>query len=358
MVPLYKPYMPDELPELDAILHSGALAYGKYGKEFEQKLKSFIGVDQLTLVNSFNSAVLVALASIGVKSGDEIIASPMACLASNQPHVTTGTKVVWADVDPTTGTLDPGSVKHKISAKTKAIFHNHFCGYPGYIDEINSLGKKFGIPVVDDAIEAFGSDYKGKRIGNVETDVTIFSFQAVRLPTTVDGGAVVFKDKNLYEKSLLVRDSGIDRKYFRDNLGEIDPNYDITTSGFGATMSEVNSYIGLRQLNDIEKLIERQRQNAKYWDKLICKNFTSCSLMNNRKEILPNYWVYGILANDKMKVLNEIRKLGYYASGVHFPNNHYSIFGKQGHLSGVEEFYSKFLAVPSGWWAQLDMSEL
>ena len=99
-----------------------------------------------------------------------------------------------------TGTLDPESVKQKITSKTKVIFHNHFCGYPGYIDEINSVGQDYGIPVVDDAIEAFGSEYKGKKIGNTGTDVTIFSFQAVRLPTTIDGGAIIFKDKTLYEK--------------------------------------------------------------------------------------------------------------------------------------------------------------
>ena len=111
MIPLYKPYMPVELPELNAILHSGALAFGKYGKEFEQKLSSFIGAEQLALVNSFNSAILVTLITLEIKSGDEVIASPMACLASNQPFVTIGAKVVWADVDPMTGTLNPESVK-------------------------------------------------------------------------------------------------------------------------------------------------------------------------------------------------------------------------------------------------------
>lgn len=346
--------MPAELPELDAILHSGALAFGKYGKEFEQKLSSFVGVEQLTLVNSFNSAILVALATLGIKPGDEVIASPMACLASNQPHLTTGTKVVWADVDPMTGTLDPESVKQKVSTKTKAIFHNHFCGFPGYIDEINSIGQTYGIPVVDDAIEAFGSEYKGKKIGNTGTDITIYSFQAVRLPTTVDGGAVVFKDKTLYEKSMLVRDSGIDRKYFRDNMGEINPNYDINMSGFGATMSDVNSYIGIQQLNDIKTLIEKQRENARNWDELICEKFPHYILLNHRKEISPNYWVYGILADNKMDALKKFRDLGYYTSGVHFPNNLYSIFGNQETLSGVEDFYSKFLAIPCGWWFQLN----
>lgn len=354
MIPLYRPYMPVDLPELNDILHSGALAFGKHGIEFEQKLSLFIGVEQLTLVNSFNSAVLVALASLGVNPGDEVIASPMACLASNQPHVTTGTTVVWADVDPSTGTLDPESVKSKITSRTKAIFHNHFCGFPGYIEEINAIGQSFGIPVVDDGIEAFGSEYKGKKIGNTGTDVTIFSFQAVRLPTTIDGGAVVFKDKVLYEKSLLVRDSGIDRRYFRDSLGEINPNYNITTSGFGATMSEVNSYIGLLQLNELEQLIEKQRKNANEWNELLKDRFPHYISLNQRKEILPNYWVYGILADNKSEALQEFRKMGYYASGVHFPNNKYSIFGKQKSLPGIDEFHSRFLALPSGWWVNLN----
>lgn len=355
MIPLYKPYMP-ELPLLYDILYSGQLAYGKYGKELESKLSSFIGVNQVTLVNSFNSAILVALTTLGLKPNDEVISSPMACLASNQPVITMGIKLVWADVNPTSGTLDPESVKQKISLKTKAILHNHFCGYPGYIDEINMIGKEYGIPVIDDAIEAFGSIYRNEKIGNNETDITIFSFQAVRLPTTIDGGAIVFKDKSLYERSLLVRDSGIDRKYFRDNIGEINLNYDISVPGFGATMSEVNSYIGLQQMNDIENLLSKQRVNAEKWNKwLSSKNFEYKPL-NKRKEIIPNYWVYGILSENKIDAIRKLRSMGFYASGVHVPNNYYSIFGKQDKLTGVDEFYSKFVAVPSGWWLPKNLS--
>lgn len=342
--------MSHELPELDTILHSGALAYGKYGREFEQKLSSYIGAKQLISVNSFNSAVLVALISLGIKAGDEVIASPMACLASNQPFVTIGAKVIWADIDPETGTLSPESVRQKITSKTKAIFHNHFCGYPGYIDEINMIGADFNVPVVDDAIEAFGSEYRGEKIGNTGTDVTIFSFQAVRLPTTIDGGALVFKDQNIFEKSVLVRDSGIDRRYFRDSMGEIDPNYDIKVSGFGATMNEMSSYIGIQQLNEIEVLLQRQRQNASNWNKRIREQFPQYEVYNQRVETFPNFWIYGILADDKRNAIKVFREAGYYSSGVHFPNNNYSIFGTQEFLPGVSEFYSKFLALPSGWW--------
>lgn len=341
--------MAKELPELNAILHSGQLAYGKYGKEFEQKLRSFIGVEQLTLVNSFNSAVLVALITLEIQPGDEIIASPMACLASNQPFVTIGAKVIWADVDPLTGTLSPENVKQKITTKTKAIFHNHFCGYPGYIDEINSIGLEYGIPTVDDAIEAFGSEYKGNRIGKVGSDVTIFSFQAVRLPTTIDGGAIVFKDKSLYEKSQLVRDSGIDRKFFRDEIGEINPNYDISTPGFGATMSDVNSYIGSMQMEKIAELLEKQRNNAERWKLKIKHDYSKYRALGKPSDN-PNYWVFGLLAPDKKDAIRFFREKDYYASGVHLPNNYYSVFGEYVHLKGVQEFYSRFVALPCGWW--------
>lgn len=358
MVPLFKPFIPAELPDLDQILHSGALAYGSYGKQFEQRLSSYLGADNVLLVNSFNNAILVTLITLGITPGDEIIASPMACLASNQPLVTVGAKVIWADIDPATGTLDPDSVISRITPKTRAIFHNHFCGYPGYIDEIKSLGVEYGIPVVEDAIEAFGSEYKGRKIGATDSDVTIFSFQAVRIPTTIDGGAIVFKDKALYDKSIMVRDSGVDRKHFRDQNGEIDPKCDITVPGFGATMSDVNSYIGILQMNAVENLIEQQRHNADLWDCILPGMEEVFSCLNSRKDILPNYWVYGILSGKKGIALEKFRKLGYYSSGVHVPNTYYSIFGKQGSLPGVDDFYSRFLAIPSGWWFSLKESEI
>ena len=180
MIPLYKPYMPNDLPELNQILHSGALAFGKWGHKFEEKLCDYIGAPNIGVVNSFNSAILITLATLGIKTGHEVIASPMSCLASNQPLVSLGIKVVWADIDPETGTLSPDSVEKKITTKTKAIFHNHHCGYPGYIDEINAIGKKNGLYVIDDAIESFGSEYKGNKIGNTGADATVFSFQTVR----------------------------------------------------------------------------------------------------------------------------------------------------------------------------------
>ncbi len=350
MIPIYKPYMPDNLlPELNNILYSGQLSYGKYGKQFEQKLKEFIGCEYLLTINSYNTAMLVVLTSLGLKKGDEIIASPVSCLASNQPFVTKGLKIIWADINPSTGTLCPTDVESKITKNTKAIFHNHFCGYVGEIEAINALGKKYDIPIIDDGIEAFGSEYKGNRVGNVGTDVTVFSFQTVRLPNTIEGGAIVFKNKALYDKAVLIRDYGIDRSQFRTADGEINPDCDIQLEGYGGLMSEINSFIGTRQMLDIGLLLEAQRQNAQKWHNELQNNFAINSLAINQYS-KPNYWVFGTLSENNIETIAYCKSKGFYATGVHINNNIYSVFNNKVELEGVNKFKQQFVAIPCGWW--------
>lgn len=351
MTPIFKPYMPQDIvPELENILYSGQLAYGKHGRNFETELAKFIGTPYVLTISSYNQAMLMALSILDIKPGDEVIASPVSCLASNQPFIIKGINVVWADVNPLTGCICVDDVRSKISSRTKAIFHNHFCGFIGNVNEVNSLAKEHGLWVVDDCIEAFGSQYYGQKAGNLGADLTVFSFQTVRLPNTIDGAAISFSSRKLYEKGILVRDYGIDRKKFRTLNGEINPDCDITLEGYGATMSEINSYIGYKQMDDLPKLIEKQKENSEWWDNEIqdkAKNIKPITLVDNTQ---PNYWVYGVLCEDKAKTLEEFRSQNWYATGVHINNNIYSIFNNSRELKGVNEFMNKFLAIPCGWW--------
>ena len=212
-----------------------------------------------------------------------------------------------------------------------------------------------GIPVIDDCVEAFGSKYKGNYTGNLGTDVTIFSFQTVRLPNTIDGGAIVFKDSDLYKKALLTRDFGIRRDIFRDENNEISAKCDISLSGYGATMSDINSYIGCCQMDEIMMLLESQQRNAKKWDVIIEQTYPRFYRLNQRDQIQPNYWVYGFLCDRKIEVMLDFRKQGYYASGVHLNNNCYSVFGNTEKLCGVNDFMKKFVAIPCGWWLNLNL---
>lgn len=350
-LPLFKPYMPTELPMLEDILHSGQLAYGKWGRYFEEKLADYIGVKHVLYTNTYSLAWQVLFRTLGLEPGDEAILSPMSCLQSTMPYAQVGLKVVWADIDPRYGILDPESVKSKITPRTKLISNYHFCGYPGYVDEINALVKEKGIFVIDDCIEAFGAKYKGKRLGNVGTPASIFNFQTVRLPNTIEGGALVFEDEGLYNKAVVIRDLGINRSIFRDVNGEISADCDISIPSVNATPSDVNGYIGCCQMEVIDELLEKQTTNAKKWEQ---KLFDMPSLIDFifRKNTTPNYWVCGLLSSCKEADMKMFKEHGYACSSVHLPNTYYSVFGNQGYLSGVQEFYSKFIAIPSGWWME------
>ena len=343
--------MPEQLPEIETILHSGALAYGKWGRAFETSLITFTGAPHAAVVNSFNAAVQIALLTLGIGHGDEVITSPQSCLASNMPILSVGAKVVWADIDPHTGTLSPESVRRKITPATRVIFHNHHCGYPGYIDEINAIGREKGLPVIDDCIEAFGAQYKGRTMGSLDTDVSLFSFQTVRLPNTIDGGAVCFRDPALHQKACRLRDLGVDRKTFRDSMGEISPLSDVKQAGMGVTMNEVSSYIGYLQMQQIESLLAIQQANAQQWIHKLALKEEYQPL--GRTEIKPNYWVFGLrTGKGRTDAILNFRAQGYYASSVHLPNYMYSVFGNRGDdLVGAKEFYDHYLALPSGWWS-------
>lgn len=354
MIPIFKPFMPEGIiPEIEKILYSGNLAFGKYGKLFEQNLSDYIGNDKTMTVSSYNHAMMIVLSTLGLEPGDEVIASPVSCLASNQPFAIKNLKIVWADVNPKTGSIDPDDVRRRITSKTKAIFHNHFCGFLGEIDAINAIAKEHELFVIDDCIEAFGSEYNGKHMGNLSSDVSVFSFQTVRLPNTVDGGAITFKSVELFEKAKKIRDYGIDRTKFRDALGEISADCDISLEGYGATMGEVNSYIGLEQMKNIGTLLQKQRDNAKVWDEkfLDFKNVKPIVLNPNTN---ANYWVYGTLCENKVEALQDFRCKGFYATGVHINNNIYSVFNNNENLKGVDEFMNHYVALPCGWWADLN----
>ncbi|CAD7811164.1 UDP-4-amino-4-deoxy-L-arabinose--oxoglutarate aminotransferase [Chryseobacterium aquaeductus] len=350
MVPIFKPYMPQEIDsEIMTILNSGQLSYGKYGREFESSLVNFIENNKIITTATYNQALLMVLSILDLKPGDEIIASPVSCLASNQPFAVKGLIIKWIDVDPLTSAMDVSQLKRLITPNTKAIFNNIFCGFAGELKDVYEIGKEYGLPVIDDCIEGFGTKYNEKYIGNTGADLTVYSFQTVRLPNTIDGGAISFRSEKLYEKAKLIRDYGIDRSNFRLSNGEINPECDIYLEGYGATMSELNSYIGLKQMEVINDLFEIQTKNAKNWDEF-CSNKSDVNSLKIHKDCKPNYWIYGVLAENKLDFIAEMKQAGYYATGVHVNNNIYSIFKNKIDLSGVNEFMKKFVAIPSGWW--------
>ncbi len=349
MIPLPKPFMPPGIEdEVSKVLHSGQLSYGTYAKGFESSLRGFIG-NELTIALSGNS-IHFALKLLGIKEGDEVIVSPMCCLMTTQPVAYVGAKIIWCDIDPLTGTLSPEDLKNKITNKTKAIIHYHWSGNLGYIDEINKTAKEYNIFVIEDASESFGAEYKGKMIGNTESDVTCYSFTPVRLPNVINSSGISFFNNDLFEKALLQRDLGIDRGSFRDNSNEISLSCDINVIGDSCLIDDLTGLIGQKQLKHTHRLLDSQRETARIWTRFVSSNNNVTNLIN-RDEVVQSYWTYTLMCNNRDELLYQMRSNGIYASKLHVRNDIYSLFGGfQSSLLGVKKFADSQLCVPCGWW--------
>ena len=201
--PLFKVHIPvdESINNIREVLSSGYVNEGLQVKHFQQKLKDFLGIKNLILTNSCTSALTLALKISGVGPGTEVITTPMTCIATNTPIVNLGAKIVWADVYPENGSINPQEIEKKITNKTKAIVFVNYGGLPCDLTELTKLSKKHKLILIQDAAQSLGSTYKKKSITKY-ADFTIFSFQAIKHISSGDGGLLCIKDIKLKKKHL------------------------------------------------------------------------------------------------------------------------------------------------------------
>lgn len=344
MIPLFKVHTPDNVgQELQKVFDSGFISEGEQSDKFENEFGKYIENKNTCLVNSCTSALTLSYDLSGVGPGKEVISTPMTCMATNEPIQNLGAKIVWADIDPSTGNIDPESVKKKINKNTAAIVGVHWSGIPFEIDEINHIAKENGICVIEDAAHALGSKYKGNLIGN-HSDYVCFSFQAIKHLTTGDGGALVTNrgDSELIRK---LRWFGLDRKYKGSKWEQ-----DIHRSGYKFHMNNINATIGLCQLPYMDRIINAHISNGKFYDENI-KN-KKITILKKQKYIESASWIYSILVEDRDSLKAHLLDNGISSDVVHVRNDKYSVFKEYASddLSGCDEFCSKLLNIPVGWW--------
>ena len=293
MIPLVKPYMaPREelMPAIEDVLYSGYIAEGEAAWRFEDGLKDFLGNPNILAVQSGTAALHLALLLLNVESGDEVISTPMTSEPTNTAIAITGAKVVWADVDPDTGLLDPESVRKKITERTKAIMLVHYAGMVCDMDEFHKISDETGIPIVEDAAHALGAKYQGKMIGS-NSRFTCFSFQAIKHMTTVDGGAIAFSDSNDATPARKLRWFGLDKKVSRlEN--------DIARAGYKYGINNLTGIIGQIQLKHAPEVISKYISNGKYYDEAL-KGISGVKLVPYYEHTEPSYWLYTMKVEDR-----------------------------------------------------------
>lgn len=345
MVPLIKTSIPQRdilMPKLEKVLYSGYVAQGEVVEEFERKFEEFIGSGHTLSLNSGTAALHIALILAGVKDGDEVISTAMTAEPTNVAIKMVGAKIRWADIDYETGNISATSIEAAINDKTKAILVVDYAGTSVDVKRIKEISLRYNIPVIQDAAHAVGTTYNGLKTGN-HFPFTVFSFQAIKHLTTIDGGALQIQDEELYEKGKLIRWFGLDKKLSRlEN--------DIQFQGYKYHMNNVNATIGLVQLETIEALIQKFVTIGKYLDEHL-KDIQGLETVVHYPNTESSYWLYTLKVerrNDFIKMMNDN---GFMASEIHKRNDHHTYLNDYPtEMPNLDKFYSRLVHIPCGWW--------
>jgi dTDP-4-amino-4,6-dideoxygalactose transaminase len=347
MIPLLKIHTPDGLEQMiSSVWKSGFVGEGEYSSLFEDKFAKYIGNTNTSLVNSCSSAITLASKLCDIQPGDEVITTPLTCMAMNEPFFNDGANLVWADIDPSTGNINPESVKRNITSKTKAIVGVHWAGQPFDIDAINNIANEAGVKVIEDAAHALGATYRGKLIGS-HSDYVCFSFQAVKHITTGDGGAICSQLKRDDERIKALRWYGFSRSYDGNKWDQ-----DITETGFKFHMNNMNAAIGLLQMNHVEKIIATHQNNSHYFNDNICNSKVTKLRVDDAS--MSACWLYTIMVEDRIGFQKYMLAKGIACDPLHIRNDIYNVFRKfrkgPTELPGVDYFCSRHINIPVGWW--------
>ncbi|MBO9620020.1 MAG: DegT/DnrJ/EryC1/StrS family aminotransferase [Niabella sp.] len=345
MIPLVKPFIPPRevlMPALEAILYSGYIAEGEPVYEFERQFADYIQNPNVLALHSGTDALHLALLLCGVEKGDEVISTAMTAEPTNTSIVMTGAKVVWADVDKANGLIDPVSVRACITKKTKAIIVVHYAGMVCDLDAFGEISREFKIPVIEDAAHALGAEYKGHPIGS-NSPYTIFSLQAIKHMTTVDGGFLTFREPANLPRARKMRWFGLDK-------GKSRLENDITEVGFKYAMNNVNATIGLEQMKFVRAIVEKYKSNGSFYDSNL-RGIDGVQLVTYSNNTHPSYWLYTMKVEKRDEFISALQARGIMASPLHHRNDLHSIFkDSKKELPNLNEFYSQLIHIPCGWW--------
>lgn len=346
-IPLFKVHMPESvLAPLSQTLMSGYIGQGPRVDAFEKALAPWFGNQNVLTLNSGTSALMLALRLSGVGFGDEVISTAMTCTATNEPIMAMGAKIVWADINPDDGNIDPLDVERKITDKTKAIIAVHWGGYPCDMAELNRIGQKYNIKVIEDAAHAFGASYQGHPVGSI-SDFTCFSFQAIKHFTTVDGGALTCRDTDAYKRGKLLRWYGIDRDSERKDFR---CEEDVLEYGYKFHMNDVNATIGLEQLNHISEILRKHRENGEYFRQQF-QGLPRLQLLDYKPDRQGSYWLFTVRVQQRLAFMQRMKDAGIVVSQVHARNDLHTMFKDfRRVLPGVDAFVEDQVSIPVGWW--------
>jgi perosamine synthetase len=288
MIPVYAPLLDgnEERYVLDCVKTNWISSAGRYIDAFEAAFARYCGAKHGVACSSGTAALHLAVAALGIGSGDEVIIPNFTIIASANMVILAGAKPVLAEVDPDTWCIDPAKIEEKITSRTKAVMPVHMYGHPCEMDQIMDMARRHGLYVIEDAAEAHGAEFRGRRVGSFG-HVNAFSFYGNKILTTGEGGMVVTDDDALAERARLLRNQG-----FRE------PRFVHDTVAFNYRMTNLQAAIGLAQVETADRKVERKCEIARrYIERL--GNQRGLVLPVERSWAKNVYWMFGVRVTEE-----------------------------------------------------------
>ena len=230
------------------VLESGSIAQGTIVEKFETLFAEYIGVKYAVATSSGTTALHTLLLALGIKRGDEVITTPFTFIATANSILYCGAKPVFVDIEPKTFNINPEEIKEKISARTKAVLVVHLYGQPCDMKAIQEICEDHNLFLIEDACQAHGAEYRGKKVGSFGHGV--FSFYPTKNMTTGEGGMITTNDRKVAEKARLIRQHGSSRRYHHEILG------------YNYRMTDLEAAIGIEQLKKLDRFNYIRMRNA------------------------------------------------------------------------------------------------
>lgn len=251
MINIAKPLIDDEEKQaVLEVLDSGILAQGPRVKAFEEAFAAMCGVKHAIATTSGTTALHTALLANEIGAGDEVITSPFTFIASANSILYVGARPIFVDIDPVTFNINPQLIEEAITPRTKAIMPVHLFGLSCDMDPIMDIASRHGLKVIEDACQSHGASYHGNKVGSFGTGT--FSLYPTKNITSAEGGMITSNDDALAESCRVIRQHGMRRRYYHDELG------------FNFRMTDIHAAIGLAQLTKLDKFNKSRINNARY----------------------------------------------------------------------------------------------
>ena len=346
-IPLLRPYFDsEEIEEIKNVLDSGWVSQGPKVKEFEDKIAKDLGVKHAIAVTNCTSALHLALLGIGVKGGDEVLVADFTFPATGHAVLYCRAKPIFVDINSQTYNIDPALIEDKITDKTKVIIPVHTFGQPAEMDKIREIAEDHNLKVIEDAACALGARYKNKYAGTIG-DIGCLSFHARKGITTGEGGMVVTDDESLADKIRDLSVFGMTSAWNREKSDKfIIPEF--TELGYNYKMSDITAAVGVAQLKKLDKIIERKRELAKYWDDNLREmDFIEAPYVSeNVKHIYQSYIALVDKRINRNKLIETLMKKGIQTQIGTYASHIQPVYNSEDKCPNSLDIFNRSLALP------------